>query len=67
MQSAKPAEVHGINRNIVECKDTVTVKVTDGEQSINRNIVECKGRPYASTHRTLPSINRNIVECKAGF
>ena len=56
--------LQSINRNIVECKDTVTVKVTDGEQSINRNIVECKAENTEPETLMECRINRNIVECK---
>ena len=42
MQSAKPAEVHGINRNIVECKSSVKNDMGYKICGINRNIVECK-------------------------
>ena len=36
--------VQSINRNIVECKDSLPYAVRRDKEGINRNIVECKGR-----------------------
>ena len=38
------SEERGINRNIVECKDSVAFLILQACDGINRNIVECKGR-----------------------
>ena len=55
----------GINRNIVECKDSCKHISFHEPYRINRNIVECKEQ-LAECHviRNASCINRNIVECK---
>ena len=53
-----------INRNIVECKETLYKSVGGVHCSINRNIVECKGSEHTGSKWNVVSINRNIVECK---
>ena len=58
------SEERGINRNILECKDTTAVTSLSAEPSINRNILECKVTRYRGSHQALVRINRNILECK---
>ena len=64
MQSAKPAEVHGINRNILECKSGKRANADDTAVCINRNILECKLSLRSTVSRPRQRINRNILECK---
>ena len=54
----------GINRNIVECKDSSEIMAAIRERGINRNIVECKANIWDFRLDLEQSINRNIVECK---
>ena len=54
----------GINRNIMECKDSSHNLRGDTRYCINRNIMECKD---ICVWVFLPPgfcINRNIMECK---
>ena len=63
MQSAKPAEVHGINRNIVECKviqNTVWCIFLKVLIETLWNVKKAAEKKTAD----LTGINRNIVECK---
>ena len=43
-------QVNGINRNIVECKDSSFSTRKRSVCSINRNIVECKDKGRTETH-----------------
>ena len=62
------ADEIGINRNIVECKETrYFVSETFDSTGINRNIVECKGWWWTAYPWHRYSINRNIVECKVSY
>ena len=54
-----------INRNIVECKGTISSGTIRALPGINRNIVECKVEVYNVADLVRLRINRNIVECKA--
>ena len=53
-----------INRNIVECKDSLVGQPQKRISSINRNIVECKVSISGDALVVVGRINRNIVECK---
>ena len=55
---------HSINRNIVECKDSLPYAVRRDKEGINRNIVECKVVELLRRFCFAYRINRNIVECK---
>ena len=55
---------HSINRNIVECKDSLPYAVRRDKEGINRNIVECKEFSFCGSFDCSDGINRNIVECK---
>ena len=57
----------GINRNIVECKDTLTIMGRKDFLGINRNIVECKGATavtiHAVNHFVLIETLWNVKHC----
>ena len=59
------SEERGINRNILECKDTWQAVAYIPSGCINRNILECKVKILLIVLFLLSCINRNILECKA--
>ena len=54
-----------LNRNILECKCAIGVKVFLDLISLNRNILECKFQSAFQAVLFSQSLNRNILECKS--
>ena len=56
----------GINRNIVECKDTCALQNTMNNNVLIETLWNVKLNPDIGDMYNI-GINRNIVECKAAF
>ena len=52
------------NRDIVECKVTLSESGILYQDRFNRDIVECKDTQQNAGDRSDPCFNRDIVECK---